>query len=501
MTRRRALLLAALAALFWLCRRAYWLGCFNDDAFYLIGARSLLHGRFAELQAPGAPPLVYYLPGWPLLLAPGAALARGSVELLRAYAIGVHLAALALLGAVFDREAGPELSDLALAAVAVSPLISSTAATLLADGPMLFCAAAALAFLPRLWERRDAAAWLGFGLALGLAAVVRPNGLTLAAGVAGALLWEKRPREAAAALLPAGAVLVAWTARNALAGGAAWNHLSEAASGVGGGMVSPAANALFYARELFARALWRPPLAWPPLAWLAALTGTALAFLGLRELRTPAGRAAALFCGLYLLPLLIYDRRASRYLIPVLPFALLSAWLGLRRLGGRRAALAGAALCLVLSGWATAGVLRASFAPSRRVSNPPARAAAWLRAHAPRDAVLAAEFDGRWSLLTGLHAVHVPYDARDSAALARFVRQDGVSLVVVESQNGALRPSGGPYAAPDASVLSARLAAVPGASRAFSDPGEGVEVWRVPAAKKITARDGESRRRGPLRQR
>ena len=163
MSRRRAALLALAAALFWLCRRAYWVGFFNDDAYYLIGARSLLTGRFAELQTPGAPPLTSYLPGWPLLLAPAAALARSSLALLQAYAALVHVAALGLLAAVFAREDGEDAADLALAAAALSPLIASTAATLLADGPMLFAAAAALAALPLVWRRRDSASWLVFG--------------------------------------------------------------------------------------------------------------------------------------------------------------------------------------------------------------------------------------------------------------------------------------------------------------------------------------------------
>lgn len=79
MSRRRALILLAAAALFWLSRHAYYVGFFNDDAYYLIGAKSLLSGRYAEIHSPGAPPLVNYLPGWPLLLAPVLLLTGGSL--------------------------------------------------------------------------------------------------------------------------------------------------------------------------------------------------------------------------------------------------------------------------------------------------------------------------------------------------------------------------------------------------------------------------------------
>src|SRR5437660_3946930 len=60
--------------LYALAVNAYYVGFFNDDAFYLIGARSLLQGRYVELNQPGTPPLINYTVGYPLLLVPVAAL-------------------------------------------------------------------------------------------------------------------------------------------------------------------------------------------------------------------------------------------------------------------------------------------------------------------------------------------------------------------------------------------------------------------------------------------
>ena len=461
MTRRRAVLLALAAALFWLCRRAYWVGFFNDDAYYLIAARSLLTGRFAELQTPGAPPLVHYLPGWPLLLAPAVVLSRGSLAFLQAFAVAVHVAALGLLASVFEREDGKDAADLALAAAALSPLIASTAATLLADGPMLFAAASALAFLPFVWRRRDAGAWLAFGLALGLAALVRPTGLALAAAVALAAAWDGRRREAACALGAASAVFAAWLWRDAAVSGASWNYWRQASALRASTGLPLAANAAFYARELFARAIWRWPVPSRAVGAALALGGTALAGLGLTSLRTPSGRAAALFAVLYAAPHLAWGLQASRYMIPVLPFAFWAAWRGLAAFS-RRGAFAAAAASILLSSFATARVVRASLSPSDRRSLQPARTAAWLQAHAGPGDLLGSRYDARWHLLTGLAAAQLPPRAP-------------ATLFVVDAEP----EIGGVGVREDRRDAEERALLDSGASLAFADGTEGTEVWRL----------------------
>ena len=51
-------LFGLLVILYALAFRTYYIGYFNDDASYLIGAKSLLTGRYADLSAPGEPPLI-----------------------------------------------------------------------------------------------------------------------------------------------------------------------------------------------------------------------------------------------------------------------------------------------------------------------------------------------------------------------------------------------------------------------------------------------------------
>ena len=475
MTKRRAALLALAAVLFWSCRRAYYVGFFNDDAYYLIGAKSLLSGRYAELQTPWSPPLVNYLPGWPLLLAPVLELSRGSLAAAQAFAVLLHVAALGLLGSVFEREDGADAADLLLAALALSPLVSSTAATLLADGPMLFCAAAALAALPRLWPRLDPRTWLGFGLALGLAALVRPTGLALAAGIALALAVERRRRDASLVFGAAAAVFALWLWRDAEVSGRAWNYWSQARELWRTGGLPLAENLVFYSREIFARALWRVPAAPAVLETAIALAGLALALLGLSRARTTSGRAAVFFAAAFAAPHLFWGQQAARYMIPILPIALWGAWRGLARLG-RRAAFAGVGAGALFSTLVTAGVFTAARHPSDARSVPPARTAAWLRAHARPGELLAAQYDARWHLLTGLATVH--WTGLASGA--------PVTRVLVEDASAAVRVvgSGGSRPSRFEDVQREALSRDPWMALEFADAGEKTEVWAVDSGRR-----------------
>lgn len=477
MSRRRALLLLAGAILFWLSRHAYYVGFFNDDAYYLIGAKSLLSGRYAEIHSPGAPPLVNYLPGWPLLLAPVLALTGGSLAAAQLWALVLLTAGLALFASALERESGAETADLALACAAASPLLTSTAATLLSDGPMLFCAGAALAVLPRLWPRRDSSVWVGFGLCLGLAALVRPTGLALPLAISGTLLIDGRRREAGILSAAATLVFAAWLARDAAVSGAGWNYWREARAGG----IPFLANAWACVDTLFGRSLLRPPLPSVFLEGGAVIGGLFLASWGARGLRTPSGKVAALFSIFFIVPHLLWAKTAARYFIPIIPVA---AWLLLRGTASfsRHGARAAAALSVGLSLLASAGVVRASWSPATERNVPPRQAADWLRAHAGPGVVLAAEYDARWHLLTGLSAVHIPYDARTPQELSVFLENAGAAFVVVEDTSLALRPAGGAYTVPAAGDLRGLLRGMKKARPVLSDGAGRAEVWSVSAS-------------------
>ena len=195
--RRRfeAALLACWALLYLACRHAYYLGFFNDDAFYIIGARSLLHGRYAELNAPGAPPLVNYLPGFSILLTPVAAIARGTLWPFQAASIALTLAAVACFFPVSEALC-PDAPLAAAALAALTPLTVSMSGTVLSDVPMLAGVMAALAWARRIWDSKDMRRWLPLALLVGFCALLRPTGAALALAFTLALAFELRAREA-----------------------------------------------------------------------------------------------------------------------------------------------------------------------------------------------------------------------------------------------------------------------------------------------------------------
>src|SRR5262245_55673157 len=46
--------------------RYFYVGAFNDDAAYVVGALSLLKGHYQALFLADAPPMTLYPPGYPL---------------------------------------------------------------------------------------------------------------------------------------------------------------------------------------------------------------------------------------------------------------------------------------------------------------------------------------------------------------------------------------------------------------------------------------------------
>ncbi|MDD5656346.1 MAG: glycosyltransferase family 39 protein [Elusimicrobia bacterium] len=223
-------LLAGLAGLYLLCLRAYYVGFFNDDAFYLIGARSLLRGGFRELNAPGAPPLVHYLPGYPALLAPWLWLFGDSFRAAQLLSVLLSVGGLALTWLCFSAELPAGVAWAAVAAAGFNPLTASVSGAVLSDlpyfalTPLVFLAARAA------WDGRRPAVWAGLGALCGAAFLVRPTGAAFALALVLCLLWERRWRDAFWAAAGAAAVAAPWLLRNWLAGGPPLSHGSELAA-------------------------------------------------------------------------------------------------------------------------------------------------------------------------------------------------------------------------------------------------------------------------------
>lgn len=488
-TRRAELALLLLcAAAYALALGAYYVGFFNDDAFYIIGARSLLSGRFAELNAPGAPPLSPYMPGYPLLLAPLCALFPGSFLPLQLVSVACTLLSLHLLWELLDGRLSPEARFAATALAGLNPLTVSVSGTVLTDPLFTLLTLAFFLQARRAWRAEDRGPWALLCALCAASWYVRPTGAVFGAALVGALLLERRPRRALACAGTLAALTAPWLLRGFLQGGplvpyAGELPTSDASPSLAAILSGAGASALFHLRELYARALFRPPAGAPggPLETLAMLGGLALTLLGLRRLR-PGGLAllaAAGYAGLHLL----WAKTTARYLLPALPFVCALVLAGTQeleeRLALRRSALPRTALALALLLFApTLGsVFAASWKKGTPRTSPPERTFAWIRTQAPPGAVFAAEEHGRVYLLAGRRSVRLR-GAGTTPEFAAGLRARGAGWVLALPDGGAIVRPGDPNAPLPAPELR-RLAAPPVFEKVFEDAGEGSAIYRL----------------------
>lgn len=476
------------AVLYGLARNAYWVGFFNDDAFYLIGARSLCEGRFAELNHPAQPPLIQYLPGYPLLLAPLAALFPGAWLPAQILSVLLGLASAAAAAWAFAEDLD-ENGRLLLAALCLfNPLALSLSGAVLADVPFTLAVLLTLGAARRAWPRAELGVWAALGLAAGASALIRPTGLALMIALPAALAWERRGRAAAAAAASALLVLLPWLLRNFAVRGHPLLYGAELTAPLAAAPLDAVRTGLshigFYLCEMYARTLLRWPIGAPSaaVAAAAALAGLSGGLLGLRRTGLSGGRRPALICAVVLsATLLVWGKRSTRYLLPLIPFA--AAW-GLAGLGAAEARLRRPGLRLAAGALALASFLApagAIISASTRRDAPPARAPertfAWIRENTPANAVFACELDGQLYLRTGRRSVTLPRGRENN--LAEWVAASGVAyLLVCETADILRTPRGmGPH---DPIPDRDRRAAADGAAsltRVFVDDQEGTAVY------------------------
>lgn len=253
------LALGVLAAALAAGRAPALVGLAHDDAEYVAYARALAAGAgYVDPTALDPEPARRFPIGFPLLLAPlvaraadgagAAALAAGSGPLaLIAYTV--------LAGVAIRRWSGlPGWVAGAIAALIVlSPEALYLGSMVLADLPCAVLILGALLLADaRLRDPRPARApWLGIGLLLGAASLIRYAAVAPLLAVLGTTLLAGRRGPAAALAAGAGLLLAPWLAFRSLQGGS--RYASEFSTFLGGG--DPAATALASGVRLLANGL------------------------------------------------------------------------------------------------------------------------------------------------------------------------------------------------------------------------------------------------------
>ncbi|MFA6030609.1 MAG: glycosyltransferase family 39 protein [Elusimicrobiota bacterium] len=490
-------LFGALAVVYVLALRSYFVGYFNDDAFYLIGAKSLLQGRYVQLHAPTEAAFIQYLPGYPLLLAPLLAFFAETSVVLQLYSILLLCAALVLLERLWRASSSSGVRFAALALFGASPIAVSLSGAVLAEGPYLLWTALVFTALSRVWERDDAKTWLLVGALAGYGALLRPNGICLPVSAALALLFSGRFRSAAVCLSAGLAPVGGFYLRNVFHAGLGTVYLGELRAPFAGGEAGLAqawtlvgGNAWFYLRAVFVKVFlsWPEPFASGVLGALTVAVGAAAALRGARR-EGEAGweRCARIHVALYAAVLLVWFKQAPRYLLPILPFVFLYLFRGLeswtRRLPARAASsvlwgalAAGLLLCAPLN----VHHLRASLYWATPVNTPALNTFRWIRENTRPDEVFAAEMQGRLYLYTGRRGWRIP-KVEAPLELARWARGSGVTRILSASADASMptvtrTASGEALAQP---LLERLLSDSRFFEKDFTDARERTAVYRV----------------------
>ncbi|MEO0107745.1 MAG: hypothetical protein ABIK62_01050 [candidate division WOR-3 bacterium] len=176
----------------------------GDNAQYMILARALTQGEYANLHEPGTPPHTQYPPVFPLLLAPLVAAFGLNPIPLKLLVLLLSLASLAMFSAVLGLWLGPNRRLAPLVLLGFSPLFFNYSHYVFSEMPFIFFSLVSLYFLLRSDEHcgryqaggarhRVLVALAGFFAAVSF--LTRTQGAALPAAIVLLLAYRRRWQE------------------------------------------------------------------------------------------------------------------------------------------------------------------------------------------------------------------------------------------------------------------------------------------------------------------
>lgn len=351
-------------------------------------------------------PATYPQPGYPLFLAPFAALVEPHWGLLRFVGLAVSGLMVLLTWRLARRMLTEGWAIVAALLVAINNVFMIYSGAVMPDvASAAFSLAILLLFAQGIENERDAAR---LAVAAGFAPLLRPEGFLLIASLCLAFLIRREFRRgftfAGLALLPSGL----WALRNYQQARTASGYFSYWATMCARWDArSLLIHALRVAATYFGEGLLGlVGLPFPALLAFGLASWALMAYGASRQLRgrgEPWVAAMAVYMAGVALLHLAWQIEVVRYLLAVLPIAWIFLLKGATALFGRRRALA-ASLALFAAGAA----LRLDASPLRE-KRPQAAwlpaTTAWIRAHVPPDARLQSDFEGSVMLWTGRPAI------------------------------------------------------------------------------------------------
>lgn len=488
------LLIAAffLGGLYFLSRNAYYVGIFNDDAFAIIGARSLTQGRYVELNQPGNPPIVDYTPGTSLLLAPVAAFKPTSFLPYQMVSILLMVGGFVLFWLLYK----PHLQMLtvlsALFLTALSPMAVSLSGTVLSDIGYFFISGAVF-LAGNLYEKKPNSLRL-YGLAIlcAFGFYIRPIGGAFVLTWIIRFAWKKNWKAVIPYACITGLLILPYLIRNQLLRGQ-WLPLAveygsgaESSAAAGALASSLLSNLQFYSHELFVTNLFRWPYGFPSvLSPLTAGLCAVLFLLGVKAMRSKKQfSAAAIYGAIYIAVLMFWDRQCSRYILPVVPLVLICLMEGARLIeekfrwrGTVRIMLVGVAFLFYFPTLRT--ILNASISGHTPLNTPSIQTFEWINRNTNPGAVFATEWDGRFYLYTGRPCYHLPRTL-DRMEFLRWVGERKVDYLLLSPVDMIVRTNSGnaAYEPISVGVLEAFMKGGKEFQKIYENADEGTQVYQ-----------------------
>lgn len=484
---------SGVAAAYFFAREAYYIGIFNDDAQYILGARSLLSGGYVELFNPRRLPLAAYFPGYPAVLALWMLAFSGSESSLRLVSVALSLCLLLVSFLYFRKKLTPVGFFYFFLLLAFNSLNLSLAGALLSDVTFALFVILALYFYEESGQKGGLPFNIALGLLCGFLFLIRPLGACFAAGIIADMALKKRRREAfacgAAALLPA----LLWSARNMAARGMTMVYISEFFSTQktsGAGLFAAAGGAFGhfsrYFFDMFSYTVFRPP---PNPGFETARIIITLALSSLFLWGTikdfQKRRACVIGCAFYMAAVSLWPMYASRYLVPLTPFFLYFMLKGVEyaveRSSGAKPmlhiiGLAGLALCISPANI----IIRASIFKNNPASRAPVELFDWIERNTARDAVFLAVNNAGLYLNTGRYALPMRRYERAGELVAEAERS-GITHILSQDSAWSIRSDSGRAARdPLAKERMDELILETGRfERVFASAGRGYSVYKI----------------------
>jgi hypothetical protein len=406
------------AALFYLALFPYFpVGYFNDDALYILGARSLLQGHFIALQSPHPHPLTWILPGYPLFLAPFVAYAGVHLSWLKGTSLLLTLGSSVLLWRLL--ESWPEKPRLVvLGAFALNPFNAVYATTLLSEPCLVFLILASLVVCREVFRREEPRFAIFCGLLCAMTSLVRAEGIFILPAIVLGLAAFNRRKQAALVTLTALLILtpVLGFYLKAPHSSGSFNNFVGQFKGMNSAQIDKQLllHSAVIARNIIDESMvgWDLPGSgpWGALGTVILIIGLGFILRGairMNRYRFPEGLAWAMggFVLMFALLHAFWFSYDARYILAVLPFLCIA---GVSGTSGRAKPLQWAGILIIAAGYASHGAIlvHQAWSPVAQAERGlPQNTFDWIRAQAAPDAVLLTPGGSRTFLFTDRHTV------------------------------------------------------------------------------------------------